>query len=289
MNINIECIPCYYRQALQAARFATDDESLWWATLRNLGDYLKTLDATMASHDVAETAHRIIRESTGCADPYKKVKVEFNRRALAMLPRERGRVLAAADPLDAALRMSIAGNVIDFGSEAFLDLDETIGTILEKPFAIDHGPAFHDAVKSAKTVLFLGDNAGEIVFDKLLLEQLAPRKIFFAVRGAPILNDATPPDARDAGIHELAEIIDSGLAVAGMPLDRLPRRYLDIYNSADVVISKGQANFESLCEQPKENLFMLFTIKCELVARRTRTRVGDIVLAQGGRVELYED
>jgi len=132
----------------------------------------------------------------------------------------------------------------------------------------------------------LGDIRHDDV-DRLLLEQLAPRHITFAARGGPILNDATPDDARAAGIHEHAEIIDTGAPSAGVPLDRVSRRFLDAFESADLIISKGQANFESLCETTRENIFFLYTIKCRLVARYTNTKVGDIMLSQGGHVKLY--
>lgn len=286
MNINVECIPCYFRQALQAAKFATDDRELWWRTLRDVAAYVQSLGPDALSHEVAETVHRIIRESTECADPYAGVKRTFNRRALEMLPAARKRVEDAKNPLDAAVRMSIAGNVIDFGSEAFLDLDKTVDEILDVPFAVDHSAAFEAAVSRARNVLVLGDNAGEIVFDRLLLERLAPRPITFVVRGAPILNDATPEDAAEAGIGELATVIDSGLAVAGTPLERMPAGFIQQFNTADIIISKGQANFESLCELHFDNLFFLFTIKCNLVARRTGTQVGDIMLAQSSRLTL---
>jgi len=176
---------------------------------------------------------------------------------------------------------------VDFGAETFLDFDHTLANIMEKSFADCRYEQFRAAVDKAQNVLFLGDNTGEIVLDRLLLEQLAPRHITFAARGGPILNDATPDDARAAGIHEHAEIIDTGAPSAGVPLDRVSRRFLDAFESADLIISKGQANFESLCETTRENIFFLYTIKCRLVARYTNTKVGDIMLSQGGHVKLY--
>lgn len=288
MKINIECIPCYFKQALQAAQFATDDPALWWDTMHNVAAYVQTLGPGLSSHDVAENVHRIIRQSTKCADPYRDVKRKFNELALSMLDDARGRVQDAPDPLEAAVRMSIAGNVIDFGSEVFLDLDSTILKIMDVPFAIDHRTDFFEKVKTAQNVLVLGDNTGEIVFDRLLLEQLAPRRITFSVRGAPILNDATPSDARQAGVHELADIIDTGAPIPGVPLERMPDEFLKAFHAADIIISKGQANFESLCDKKLDNLFFLFTIKCKLVGRRTGTSIGDIVLIQSSRLELRD-
>jgi hypothetical protein len=288
VKIHVDCIPCYFRQALQAARFATGDETLWWRTMADVAAYVQTLGPHMLSHDAAEQVHRIIRQATHCADPYARVKTEFNRRAQEMLPDARRRVQAAADPLDAAARMAIAGNVIDFGSQAFLDLDETVEKILDMPFAIDHRREFFEQLKAARTVLVLADNTGEIVFDKLLLEQLQDKRLIVNVRGAPILNDATPQDAREAGLHELAEIIDTGLPNPGIPIERMDTDFLDLFNSVDIIISKGQANFESLCEQDRGNLFFLFTTKCRLVGRRTGTRIGDIMLIRSDKLELQD-
>ena len=288
MKIHIDCIPCYFRQGLQAARFATDNQSHWWRTMHRLGDYIQSLTPESESHDVAEIVHRIIRESTECPDPYVQVKKDFNKKALDMFPAAEARVLEADNPLEAAVRMSIAGNVIDFGSAAFLDLDETMARIMDMPFAVDHREDFFKAVEAAENVLVLGDNTGEIVFDKLLLKQLAPRDITFVVRGAPILNDATPPDAIEAGVHELARIIDTGLPVPGLPLERMSQEFMAVFDNADLIISKGQANFESLSGCNLPNLFFMFTIKCDLVARCTGTSLADIVLIKGDRLTLKE-
>jgi uncharacterized protein with ATP-grasp and redox domains len=285
VKIHIDCIPCYFRQALQAARFATDDQTLWWRTMSEIAAFVRTAGPHMQSHDAAETVHRLIREATGCPDPYARVKKEYTRRALDMLPDARRRVLAAPDPLDAAVRMGIAGNVIDFGSQAFLDLDETVEKILDVPFAIDHREDFFVQLRAACTVLLLADNAGEIVFDTLLLEQLRDKRLVVCVRGAPILNDATREDALDSGLHELAEITDTGHACPGIPLERMSADFLDLFHSADIIIAKGQANFESLCEQDRANLFLLFTTKCRLVGARTGTQIGDIMLIRSDKLK----
>lgn len=289
MKIHIDCVPCYFRQALQAARFATTDQTLWWRTMADIAAFVQTIGPHMQSHDTAEAVHRIIRETTGCPDPYAVVKQQYTRLALDMLPDARRRVLAAPDPLDAAVRMGIAGNVIDFGAQAFLDLDETVKNILDVPFAIDHRSDFFERLQKAHTVLLLADNAGEIVFDRLLLEQIQDKKVTVCVRGGPVLNDATREDAFASGLQDLADIADTGLPCPGIPLERMSKDFLDLFDSADIIIAKGQANFESLCEQNRSNLFLLFTTKCRLVGARTGTRIGDIMLIRSDKMKLEND
>ncbi len=211
MNTYLACFPCFIRQAYDAARFATADVSVHERVLRDVLQTVATMDMHLTPPEMGQFIHRRIRELTGNPDPYLEVKDRFNRLALELYPDLQRRVHSHSDPLDMAVRLAIAGNIIDFGPRCDLSVEtvkETIDSALTTSIhtaALDH---LRSAIDSAENILFLGDNAGEIVFDKLLLELLPREKITFAVKGAPIINDATIEDAVAVGLNDLVEVTD---------------------------------------------------------------------------------
>lgn len=287
MNAHIDCFPCYLRQALQAARFSSDDELLHWKAVRAVAEYLSGLGEGIPSMEAAENVHQRIKAALGDPDPYKKVKEEFSAAAERMEPMIEEIAATGGDPLMTAVKVAIAGNIIDFGTGGEFDVGTAIRDALEFPFAVNHFDAFKEAVGRARTVFFIGDNTGEIYFDKPLLRLLAGKKITFAVRGGPILNDATIEYALRAGLDKFAALIDTGISVPGFPLDRVRPEAREEFEAADIVISKGQANFETLHMVLRPSLFFLLKIKCNLVTRMIQgTKCGDIVIMESGRVPL---
>jgi len=188
-----------------------------------------------------------------------------------------------------ATRLAIAGNVIDLGAKADLKEDDArtaVARSMEEPF---HGDldAFRRAVESAERILYLGDNAGEIVFDRLLIEQLSPRPVVFAVRGVPVINDATVHDALQAGLQNLVEVIDNGSDAPGTVLADCSEEFRRRFHDADLIVSKGQGNFETLFGETAP-IFFLFKVKCPVVALHTGLPVGTHVLKQFDRVHKRE-
>ncbi|MFY9402150.1 MAG: ARMT1-like domain-containing protein, partial [Candidatus Omnitrophota bacterium] len=177
--------------------------------------------------------------------------------------------------------------IIDFGVKNRLNIKEELKRITaEKSRAkrrnrIFHYPAFKKSLKNAKSILYLADNAGEVVFDRILIEEIKkkyPGKIiFYAVKEKPIINDALLEDALFCGIDRVARIISNGTDAPGTILSLCSSDFKKIYKSADMVISKGQGNFESLSKAKKE-IFFLFMVKCPVVAREVKGRIGDYVL-----------
>ena len=199
---------------------------------------------------------------------------------LDLYPHFLEQIRSAEDPLEMAIRLAISANIIDFGAIQDLD-EETIDRTLSEASAIplDHAAVelFRREVEQAKTILYLGDNAGEIVCDRLLIEQLPREKITFAVRGNPVLNDATITDAEAVGMTKIVPVIDNGSDAPGTVLEFCSPEFRDRFQAADFIIAKGQGNYESLSDN-HQNIFFLLRAKCPVIAKEFNSPVGVQVL-----------
>lgn len=267
MQFSLDCYPCSLRHALQSIRRAgITDGDVQMQIMRSVLQGLLEVSPGAKSPQISVRTHEIIRGITGVEDPYREEKHASTREALALAPELKERIRRSADPFDTAVRLSIAGNIIDYGpSFKGYDLEETIARVLRDPFAINHLEELRSAISRASQILYLGDNAGETVFDRLLIETIA-RPVVYAVRDAPILNDATLEDARMAGLDEVVEIISSGARAPGTILELCSADFLERFHSAELIISKGMGNFEALSEVDAP-VFFLLQVKCDLVAR----------------------
>jgi len=281
MKLEVECYECFVKQAVRALRHADSGGAFPHEAMREIFQAFASL-APEASPPIAGTyVHRVIRRHTGNPDPYKAEKDLFNTAALAMLPGLRRRIAESADPLDTAVRVAIAGNRIDFGVYASLKVEalaEAVGDAMKQPVHGWRRERFKTAINEARSILYLADNAGEIVFDRLLIERLPREKITLVVRGSPILNDATFDDARTAGLHDLVEILPNGSDTPGTWLEECSAEFRDRFARADVIVAKGQGNYETLSECDRAGLFFLLQAKCPVVARRLRCPVGSMVV-----------
>ena len=279
MNIYLDCIPCFLRQSLEAARNITDDVRVHEQIVREVLRMVADLDLDRPPPWVARHIHRRLRELTGVDDPYRAAKDRFNQLALAMLPEIRERVRRDPQPLLAAARAAIAANVIDLGAKSDLAVEHT-RDVLRDAYATEiHGDlaGFPGRVAKARDILYLADNAGEVVMDRLLIEELGPDRVTLVVRGRPVINDATLADARAAGLHELVEVIDNGSDAPGTILEDCSEEFRERFRAADLVIAKGQGNFETL-SGVDANLVFLFKVKCPVIARHTGLPLGLHVL-----------
>lgn len=279
MRTSPDCYPCFVRQAEKAARMMSSDSTIHDRIVRDVLSLTNEQDEKVTPPLLAQLIHRRLRELTGKADPYAQAISVHNQLALGLLPELRAEIKNSADPLMMAVRLAIAGNIIDLGagnevSEA--DVRQSIHQALTEPFA-DEKREFRESVKNAKDILYLADNAGEIAFDRLLIEQLLPKQTTLAVRGAPILNDATIIDAREVGLHELVEIIDNGSDAPGTILDDCSPEFINRFLEADMIIAKGQGNYETLSDTPYE-IYFLFKTKCPVVAAHVGLPLGTQVL-----------
>lgn len=279
MRTYLDCYACFVRQALGAARRAGADDAEQHAVVVGTLGLLQDVPTGATPPQIAHAVHRLVRERLGHSDPYRQAKDQSTRAALALYPRLRSLVAAGPDPLEAAVRVSIAGNIIDLGHhDEVPDLWATVERVTAAPLAIDHLAALRSALAAANHVLYLADNAGETVFDRVLVEEL-DLPVVYAVKGGPVLNDATREDALAAGLDGSATIIDSGSDAPGAILELCSSAFRDAYRSAPVIIAKGQANYETLSEAGPR-VFCLLQAKCPVIARDLDVPVGSVVVRQ---------
>ncbi len=279
MKTFLDCIPCFIRQTLEAARMATNDQHLHEQMLRDVLRLTSEMTLTNSPPLIGQHIHRRLRELTGNNDPYAAVKRHFNQMALDMLPELHAKVASAQDPFTAAVRLAIVGNIIDFGPKGDITEADALDAIAKAFSGKLHGDVneFRKEIDQAKKIVYLADNAGEIVFDRILIEQILPKNIIFVVRGAPVINDATWEDAIQAGLTELVQVIDNGSDAPGTILGDCSTEFLHHFNEADLIIAKGQGNFETLSDV-NANIFFLFKVKCPVIGEHVGLPMGLQVL-----------
>jgi len=280
MRTEPDCLACFVTQAARTVQRLGGDERQQERAVRAVLEILARVDHDQPPPRIARAVYRAIGGVLGLDDPYAAVKRETTALALAALPGLRRRVAASEDPLRTALLVALAGNIIDFGTGHAFDLEQTIDRVLADGAAVDHISELRRELERARRVLYLADNAGEIVLDRLLLEQIAPgREVTVAVRGGPIINDATLEDARAAGV-EGARLIEPGVALPGIDLESSSAAFRRTFDEAELIIAKGQGNYECLVGvTAPAPLFYLFMVKCELVARLTGQPLGSAMVA----------
>ncbi|UCC69123.1 MAG: DUF89 family protein [Armatimonadota bacterium] len=277
MKTYLECLPCFLRQAVEAAKMASEDPLKQWEVVDAVLRLLTAVSASDRPPQVAARVHRTVRRVSGCDDPYCQVKKDGNKAAMGLYPRAKELVAASDDSLQTAVKLAIVGNIIDSGVGLHFDLEAEIERANERGFATDDFDRLREEMATASTVLCLADNAGEIVFDRLLIEQMNHKKVFFAVRAEPMLNDALLADAEFAGIDRLADLVTAGPGWPGAGVGNCSSSFLDAFTRANVIIAKGQGNYEWLSEA-KANIFFLLMAKCPVVARDLGVEVGELVV-----------
>jgi len=277
MRMYNDCLPCISRGGLDAARLATSDEQLQLKIVRKVLKELCTLDLVSPPPLMAKFIQKTVKQVTGVSDPYYKIKKKYNDLALELYPELERKVKSSC--FDTAVRLSIAGNIIDFGAHNTVGEKKVLDTIHESLTMDITGSVklFQEACKKAAKILWIADNAGEIVFDKLLLGEMDRDKVIYAVRGGPTQNDATLEDAEYTGITKIVKVIDTGAAIPGVLLEYCSDDFRLWYEQADMIISKGQGNFETLDHQDTR-IFFLFKAKCPVVAEYAGCKLNDIVI-----------
>ncbi len=282
MKTCLDCIPCFVRQTLDSCRMITSDEVKIRRMLEQILAFLSGADFDRPPPVIVAAIHRIIRRELGNPDPYRSLKKKSTKKALELSEKAEKMIDVHEDPFAAAVRFAIAGNILDFGAKASWDESrvlESFRVALAKPIKNDLTQLLGERLAKAKNVLVLGDNAGEAVFDRILISRFPGKPVVhYAVKGTPVINDVTEEDARDAGIHRVATIISNGTDIPGTNLIDTSGEFQALFRTADVVISKGQGNFETLNEEQRE-IFFILQIKCESLARRTGFESGDWIVS----------
>jgi len=288
MKTYLDCIPCFYRQALDAARLAGADEITQKKIIDEFSQLIPNFTLETAPPEMGRAIYSLVGKISGVKDPFKEIKENSNKFALKLYPKLKQEINISEDRLLAAVKLSIIGNIIDYGAKNSLNVTEEIDYLFQGNFKTDNKNSptifkykqFKEALNKVDTIIYLADNAGEVVFDRLLIEELVEelgKQVNYVVRGKPIINDALIEDAIFCGINKVAKVISSGSDAPGTLLKYCSPELIKLYQNAELIISKGQGNYESLSEEDK-SIFFLFKAKCPVIAKDIGCNVGDMIL-----------
>ena len=279
MRTYFDCYPCFLKQALSAARRVSANDAEQAKVLHRVLMLLQDIENDATPPEIAHRVHRIVRETISAPDPYQEAKAKSTADALAIYPKLKHLVTQSDDPMNTAIRISIAGNIIDFGvTEHIQNLWEVVESVLVQPYAIDNTAQLRAELEGVNHILFLADNAGETVFDRVLIETLSV-PVIYAVKDSPILNDATTEDAIAAGLDQCSTLLSNGSNAPGTILSLCSDEFKDHYANAPLIIAKGQANYETLSEA-ESKVFCLLRVKCPVIAQDIGHPVNGIVVRQ---------
>lgn len=242
--------------------------------MRELLEYISQADYQLSNPAIMEGSYEIMTKYINNKDPYKEIKEFYNTRLLSMYSELKEMISKSNNPFDTALSMAIIGNLIDFNATHTFSLEilkKTLMNTQNVDLQIDDSKLLYSDLFKAKSLLYIGDNCGEIVLDKLLIEEIhkdfPDLKIYYGVRGKPIVNDVTIKDASMIGMQEICEVIDNGNGALGTVLPLCSEEFKEVFAGVDVVLSKGQGNFESLYEEERSNIYFNFMVKCPTMAK----------------------
>ena len=298
MKTSLDCIPCFVRQAAEAIEQTMPSGTTTGNTARQEEMLRKILhDISLADWQgspplMAQRIHRIIRKELNWCDPYQAIKAQMNSAAEQLLPRLRNAINEQPDKQEALLRAAIGGNLLDAGAKVRIEVDELpehINAIWTQPLQGDV-EAFFKAAKGARKIIYLTDNAGEIFFDRVLIEALETQqagRVTVYVRGAPVINDATRDDAIAAGITKLVPVFDNGSDAPGTLLEDCSAEFRAAFAQADMIIAKGQGNYESLSDSTRP-IHFLFVVKCPVIAYQVVAPIGTLMVSQAKNSQVTE-
>lgn len=285
MNITNDCVECIKGQ-INKALVTLDIEEKKAASIN--AEVLKRSCSFSQDHTppfVARDVYEYLASEIGREDPLESIKQESIQSALSFVPFIEKKIRASDDKLFTAIKASVAGNVIDFGAKEQFSLEEEITKVFDTNFAINDYQSLKNKIEEFDDILILADNAGENVFDKILIKiikRLYPNKhITYATRGKPIINDITTKEALQVGIDTFATVISSGVDTPGLEVERASSEFLDIYKKAPLIIAKGMGNYECLESYNDKRIFFLFKVKCNVVASHLNQEIGEIILKRG--------
>ncbi len=275
-------MPCYVNQVVQAADLLKVSPETKDKMLRQTFKSLSGFRSGEHAFYTFDLVQDVIRSFGKGRDPYRGLKKKFNRLCLNLEPEVRKTIEDSTDPFQTALRIAVAGNIIDFVKGSDMDekdIRKTIEEALNQEMDQEKIELLRRKIDDARHIVYVGDNAGEIVFDKIFIQQFDGKKVVFCVRGAPVVNDATMEDAEQAGLTDNLKVITTGSDLPGAMVVLSGEEFKEEFNKADLVISKGQGNYEALSGEDKE-IFFLLKVKCPVISEcfEGRYMLGDIVI-----------
>jgi damage-control phosphatase, subfamily I len=284
MKTTPECVSCFMKQALLATRQMTDDPDEAINALKRAAEFIISISREKSPAEQATPIAKAVRSYFGNENPFREEKQRYNALALSVYDALVAYVHSNHDSLEAATRIAAVGNIMDLGIFANIDVEATVEQAKSTVWALNHIEHLKRDTAAARHILYLGDNAGEIVFDRVLVEVLPPHTVTFAVKSGPIANDVTRDDAVQSGMDQVAEIMETGSDYMGVPLPLCSDEFLEAFHSADVIIAKGMANFETLSDVDA-NIFFILKTKCDSVAQEIGViKEGIVLMAQKARL-----
>ncbi|MGE4587528.1 MAG: DUF89 domain-containing protein [Mangrovibacterium sp.] len=267
--MHINCFHCLIEQANKLLLKYQLPEEEGHKILSRFRFYIeRNREKELSAPEASGFLHREIKKRICADDLYKQEKDFYNRLLMDYEPKIRQEISRSKDPFLLALRYSLAGNVIDFGPPKSFDLGKALREAASKELAVDDAELLRDELNKADTVLYLGDNAGEIVLDKLFIEQINHPGLVFATRGQPVINDVTMEDARQVGMDRLVPVISNGYDVPSTLPGQCSLQFQELFQRADLIISKGQGNLEGLIDNNEKKIFFLLMVKCRVIGER---------------------
>ncbi|MCK9473528.1 ARMT1-like domain-containing protein [Sulfurimonas sp.] len=281
MTINEACVECIINQSAKVATAIHADESLSNELTSTVTKMSKHFSYNDTPPEIASYVYEKMAQIANKVDLYDEVKELSTKKALSFVPHLEEKLQNSMDKLLTATKIAVAGNVIDLAAEVEFDLEEELGEIFYTEFAHNDFAIFEEKLSGAKSVLIIGDNVGEHIFDYMFiqtLQELYPNvKYSYMTRGNPIINDVTIKEAKEAGFDELCELVDSGVNTPGFVYDRASSYSKELFDSVDMVISKGMGNYECMSPSHRDNICFLLKVKCGVVATSLKKEVGDII------------
>ena len=281
MTIQPECIGCITAQSQRVCDAIHADDTLRDKILNYVEDALKKADFTLSPPLLAAPLYEQMAILAQTDDLYKEQKQHASAQAKTYLPFLDTTIQDSLDPLIAILKTAVVGNVIDLAAEVSFDLHEAIMSVFNTPFAHDDTELLRNALTQVKTLLYIGDNAGEHLFDALairFLQKFYPDiAVTYLVRGNPIINDVTIKEAFEAGIEKICTVMNSGVPTPGFVYALASPESQKLFDSADLIIAKGMGNYECMTPLRRKNICFLLKVKCSVVAASLEREIGDIV------------
>lgn len=282
MKTELDCLPCFVQQTIATVRRFGGDRATQERVVRVVLEILRDADMGRSPPVIAREIYAAINDCLHVVDPYASLKAASNEQVRRLLPQLRRVIDESADPFATTVKLALAGNIIDFGVSHNFDLEQTIERLVTGAPVRDEIAVLERRLRQAKRVLYLADNAGEIVLDRLLVEKLIAggATVTVAVRGGPIINDVTVEDVAAAGLDRLVRVISPATTLPGICLERSGARFRRAFEEAELIVSKGQGNFETLeSVAAGRPIFFIFIVKCRIVSQMTGLAEGSPVAA----------
>ncbi|MEA2072671.1 MAG: ARMT1-like domain-containing protein [Campylobacterota bacterium] len=286
MLIDKECVSCIINQSLKVSNAIHASEELTHTLSSTVEDMSKNFSYENNPPEIAADVYEKMAFIANKTDLYDEVKELSTVKAKSFVPLLKTRLQNSSDKLLTATKIAVAGNVIDLAAAVEFDLEEELHKVFDTEFAHDDFHQMSKELLNATNILVIGDNVGEHIFDYLFIEtlkELHPNANYsYMVRGNPIINDVTMKEAKEAGFDKLCNLVDSGVNTPGFTYTRANKYSQELFDSADVVISKGMGNYECMSDSHRGNIFFLLKVKCNVVASSLGKNVGDIICKEKG-------